>query len=311
MAATAKRFDCFYGPSGEGKSSAALRVAQQMFKEQGKKTRVYVGDGSGSTYLDSGLVDAGVVELYDFSARPNPLAVSQKMCDRYWPNEAGVLVPPKPEELAQVGLIIYEGLSVMANYIMGGTEGGLANRSGKGEKIGQDSPIQIKDGDVTVGGNPMSHFGVAQRHMTTNIERSKGFDGWVIWTAHEKAAEDKTSGEKLVGPEVVGGAMTPHVPRMFQNTLHFTTVGAKKKAVDTHSGKNVDSIVTEYRVYTRDHYDPDGISFVKYKAVSRCPRPDLMPDYFVSKSMGDNVLQFYSALKEAREAVLKEMGLAK
>lgn len=303
----AKRFELYYGPSGEGKSSAALAVAKLMWKEKQLRTRVYIGDGSGATYRDSGLVDAGIIELFDFTGLANPFAVSSKICQLYWPDDNGKLVKPKPEDLASLGLVIYEGASVMGKYLMGSSEGGLANRSSKGEKIGQDSPIQIKDGDVTVGGNPMSHYNVGQNEMIANFEKSKAFPGWVIWTAHEKEAESQ--GEKIIGPEVVGKAMTPTISGKFDNTLHFTTVVRKEKLKDEQSGKMIDKLWTEYRVYTRDHFDPDGSHFIKYKAVTRCPKPKIMPDYFKSEEMGDNVIQFYEKLAEANRLTREEMGL--
>lgn len=307
----ALRFECLYGPPGEGKSSAVLALVQHIWKTTGKRTRVYVGDGSTATYVDSGLVDMGVVELFEYTALPEPLSVTQHMCDRWWPNEAGELVPPVQAELDQVGLIVYEGLTVMSAYVMGADEGGLANRSGKGEKIGQDSPIQIKDkgkNGVTVGGNPISHFGVGQNHMKDCINRSKSkaFPGWVIWTAHERVAEDKTTGEKSVGPATTGGALTPFIPALFGNTLHFVTTSSKKKAKDPMSGKDVDIITNEYRMYTRDHYDADGTSFIKYKAVNRCAKPEMMPDYFTGK-MGENILAFYKTLQDVRAQVEKEL----
>ncbi len=306
----AKRFELYYGPSGEGKSSAVLAVAKQMWKERSLRTRVYIGDGSAATYEDSGLVDAGIIELFDYSARPNPFDTCSKICQCYWPDATGKLVKPKSEDLASLGLVVYEGLSVMGAYLMGSTEGGLAYRSGRGEKIGQDSPISIKDGDMTVGGNPMSHYNVAQRELDSDLEKSKAFPGWVIWTAHERSAEDKLSGEKIIGPEVVGSARTAVISRVFNNTLHFSTVAKKKKVKDPHNEKMIDVITTEYRVYTRDHYDADGGTFVKFKAVTRCPKPDLIPDYFTSEEPGDNVMQFYAKLAEAQAKVREEMGLA-
>lgn len=305
----ATRFELFYGPSGEGKSSAILALAKQIYKEKKQRTRVYIGDGSGSTYYDSGLVDAGIIEVFDFTGRPQPFDTSSKICRLYFPDESGKLAAPKPGDVESLGLVVYEGASVMGKYLMGSTEGGLAYRSSKGEKIGQDSPIAIKDGDTTVGGNPMAHYNVAQNEMIANFEKSKAFPRWVIWTAHEKEAESQ--GEKIIGPEVVGKAMTGSVSRMFGNTLHFTTVVKKEKKKDDKSDKQVDVLSTEYRVYTRDHFDPDGGHFIKYKAVSRCPKPEMMKDYYASQSMGDNVIQFYKALAEANAKTREEMGLSK
>jgi hypothetical protein len=146
--------------------------------------------------------------------------------------------------------------------------------------------------------------------MLTNLEKSKSFPGWVVWTAHERATEDKISGEKMIGPEIVGGALTASISRIFQNTLHFTTVAAKKKVKDPHSEKMIDIITPEYRLYTRDHFDPDGATFVKFKAVNRCTKPEMMPDYLIGKGPGDNILDFYEKMVEAGRKGAEEMKAA-
>jgi len=313
----AKRFEMFYGPSGEGKSTAAIAVAKRIKQETGKHTRVYIGDGSRATYEDSGFVydaednPAGFIHLFEFGTLPNPFRVSDQICELYWPNAKGQLVPPTPESLVNIGLVIYEGASVMGTYLMGDQKGGLRYRAGQGEKIGQDSPIFINDDGTKVGGNPPSHYNVAQGAMVTRIEKSKAFPGWVIWTAHERLDDGKSGAEqqreKLIGPEVVGKALTASISRVFHNTLHFTTVMSKKKVADPTTQKQVDVVHTEYRVYTRDHFDADGTNYTKYKAVSRCPKPELLPDYIVGEQPGDNIIRFYQILAEARQKVREEL----
>jgi hypothetical protein len=336
----ANRVDCFWGQSGTGKSEGARAFIEQIYKTSGQKSRVIVGDGSKATYIDAGLVDAGVVEIADFSIRPYPLTVMSKLCEGYWPADVddpnSPLVPPKPGSLKDIGVFVVEGLSVAAQYVMGNQIGGLAEQAARGIKIGQDSPVLSKDGQFNAqgqfiagsgpkvldhqgkevkdvfayGGNPMAHFGFAQRQLLSYVERTKLFPNYVIWTAHERSTADKISGEKLVGPEGAGEAMTANLPRVFNNTLHFVTASRKKdKKKDEHTDQMVTELDVEYRVYTRDHFHPDGSTFVKYKAVTRgASEAQGMPLYFSNDTPGQSVLEFYQKiadLKQARIAALQ------
>lgn len=326
----AKRIECFYGQSLTGKSEALASVIEQIFVQDGLRSRVIIGDGSKATYIDRGLVDEddmrkGIVEIVDFSIRDFPMTTLKLLTQGYWPedvnNPQSKLVPPKPEDLKNLGVFGVEGLSVAGTYIMGDAKGGLAEQAARGIKIGQDSPVRSEDvirdatGKVTegpgtvFGGNPMSHYGFAQRRLLTFVEQTKAFPHIVIWTAHEKSTQDKISGEKLVGPEAVGEAITSNLPRVFNNTLHFTTASRKKEKVkDEHTEQMIIDLDTEFRIYTRDHFHPDGTALVKYKAGTRGglpafdakTAPDGMPLYLTSDKPGQSILEFYSIIAKAR-----------
>jgi hypothetical protein len=159
------------------------------------------------------------------------------------------------------------------------------------------------------GGNPMAHFGFAQRRLLGFVERSKVFPNLVVWTAHERSTQDKISGEKLVGPEAAGEAMTANLPRVFNNTLHFVTASKKSdKVKDEHTGQMITDLDVEYRIYTRDHFHPDGSTFVKYKAVTRgASESQGMPLYLSSDIPGQSVLDFYQKIADLREKRAAEL----
>lgn len=310
----AEFFEMYYGEPGSGKSKAAARIAAKIYNETGKIARIAIGDGSAKTY--QGLVDAKAAEVIDFSIRDFPLTTIKRLTEGWWPltddlgDPLAPLMPPIPSISDDIGITIFEGASMAGLYILGDRKGGLAERSGRGEKIGQDSAIQICDdlgpginnGKHYYGGNPLAHFNVAQRKMVTYIDASRALPGWVIWTAHEKSGEDNISQEKIVGPEVAGKALSSSLARQYHNTLHFvlaTKVGNKTK--DDVTGKAVGNVDYEYRIYTRDHYDPDGLVFVKFRAVNRCDVPSMMPNFLTGKEVGDNILNFYSLMAEAQE----------
>lgn len=331
----AKRIECYYGQSGTGKSEALASVIEQIYVQDGLTSRVIVGDGSKATYIDRGLVDAGVVQIVDFSIRDWPSTTFQRLTEGWWPADVddpkSPLLAPKPDDLGKLGVFGVEGLSVGANYLMGDNIGGLAERAGKGIKVGQDSPVRLVDANydpknpnkilegpgTEFGGNAPAHYGFVQRRLLANIERTKVFPNIVIWTAHERSTQDKISGEKLVGPEAAGEAITANLPRVFNNTLHFVTASRKKeKAKDAHTDAMVIDLETEFRVYTRDHFHPDGTSFVKYKAVTRGGLPAFdaktaphgLPEYFTHPIPGQSVLEFYQKIANVRGNRIEQLA---
>lgn len=313
MSLLTKRVDCFYGPPHSGKTSAILKLIEQLhYEDPTKIARIYVGDGSLGNYLDSGLIEAGLCAVFDYSGRKMPLSVTEQICEGYWaadPLDAdSPLITLSVDEIKRTGLWIFEGLSVMGSYIMSNIEGGLAWRSARGEKIGQDSPIMIKDGkDRVYGGNPMSHYNVTQRHMWGCLQRTKRLPGMVLWSAHERESEDKLQGEMIVAPEIAGRAMSGTIAREFANTLHFTTATTVKKVKDPLTERMVTVEEPEYRMYTRDHFDPDGRYSTKYRAGVRTMAPDRIKPYYVAPfgKPGQYILEFYADLQTAKREYLE------
>ena len=304
----AYRTDLVYSKSGHGKSRWIIEMAKRVYKETGLITRVYLGDGGGETYYNSGLIEAGVLELFQFNVLPNPFETCRACAEGYWPDEKGQLVATPDAVKAQIGQWAFEGLSVMGDYMMGDTEGGLAARAAKGEKIGQDSPINITDGKAKVGGNPPTHYNVVQRALEGIIERSRALPGMVTWTAHERLVEGDKEFGNIIGPDCVGKAMMGKIGGKFGNTIHLDIAHKKEKKADPVTGKQIDVQVNEHRAYTSEHYDPDGITLVKYFANNRCPEVDgknPMPHYLTPV----DPVKFYQILATAKEAVLK--GLKK
>jgi hypothetical protein len=322
----AKLIDCWYGQSMTGKSEGAASLIEQVYENEGLLARVLIGDGSKATYIERGLVDAGVVQVCDYSIREWPLSTMQQLCDGWFPADPedpkSPLLPPKPEVIAKLGVVVIEGLAVASQYLMGDMHGGLAEQAGRGIKIGQDSPVVGRDVEydpktgapiagtgtgLSFGGNAVAHYGFAQRRMLANLERSKRFPHYVIWTTHEMGAENKVTKEKLVGPEVAGQAMTANLPRHFNNTLHFATAAKKAKHKDGHTEAQVYELDVEYRIYTRDHFDADGQTMTKFKAGARGIAPSvndgkdgLMPAYLTSDIPGKALLDFYAILAKQR-----------
>ena len=306
-------FDLYYGATGSGKSRAIAQMISALHKQTGKKARVWVGDGSAITY--DHLVNQGIAEVAEFSHRPWPFDVIKRIVSGWWPADqfdpqSPLVDPTKQADLKDIGIWVIEGASVMGQYCMGGIKGGLAEQAGRGIKIGQDSPIQILQGETdktgkliegpgtTVGGNPIAHYNVGQRAITDAVQQSRGLGRYVFWTAHEATndpSQSQLNKELIVGPEVVGKALTASFQRMFGNTPHFQTVAKKGKAKDDFTGKDVTDLDLDFRIYTRDHFTPDGNTMIRYKALTRGVDNDQFPQSF------DNIYAYYSALLEAQQ----------
>ncbi len=335
----AKRYEMFYGESGTGKSEAAARIIRLMAEEAGMRARVLVGDGSRATYEYAGLIDAGIVDILDYSSRKHPLSTMELLTSGYWPEDVNdpesPLIPPSsprkttPNNLADVSNYVIEGLTVAGFYIMGDQPGGLAWRASRGEKIGQDSPIRVGDGEYKLvgtktvfvpafegagefGANPPAHYGMAQKRLSGLVQRAKMLPmEYVIWTAHQRAVTDKITNETVFGPEVPGSALTLSLQRDFNNTFHFDNPAKRVKGQkDEHTEKAVDEYDPEYRVYIRDHYAGNALHTFKYKAVTRGGvTEEEMPTYFTG-GPGDAIEEIYRRLKHiARQRAEKNKAM--
>ncbi len=320
----ATRLECFYGGPGSHKSSAVAAIIKELFLTTGKTSRVAIGDGSLATYVESGLVDIGAVECYDYSGHEWPISTLEQLAEGMWPEEPldpkckFIPVDKQGAKFANLGLTCFEGMSVAGDYIMGDRLGGLANRSSKGERMGGEAAIQLIDGLVdaagkfipntgsgrSYGGLTKGAYGQGQKRLNGVIERSKLLPGWVIWTSHERFSDE--SNPKVIGPGGVGKSFTPNYPRMFGNTLHFVVVPNKAtKVADAHTGTMVTVYKNSHRIYTRLHSLPDV--FVPYLATTRITHPAMMPEYLESETPGESILEFYSLIEQSKLKALKDL----
>jgi energy-coupling factor transporter ATP-binding protein EcfA2 len=303
----AKRCDLVYGASGAGKTTYAVSLAHAIHKATGKHTRWYLGDGGGATIYETGYVGE-FIEVFPYNLRKFPLETTQLISEGYWPDQKSIdnntfatLLPPSADDLERVGLWVFEGLTVISDYMMGDTEGGMAWRMGRGESLNRDESYVLKDGTMKFGGNARTHYGFVQRRDLDLIQRSRQLPGMVLWTAHERRVDDEETRETLFGPDVCGKALTPRIGASFGNTTHLQVVHTSKQVVDPLTKKKIDSYTSERRAYTREHVDPEAKTFVKYFANTRLPRgiptDEAMPEYF---SPPDPV-EFYRRLELAHE----------
>lgn len=328
--------ELIYGDSHSGKSTALEVLARQMHKQTGKRTRVYIGDGGGESYNSHGLVDDGIIELFDYSGRDFPMMVLKQMADYWWPQDtkdpSSKLVAPVMAKLAEVyGLVIFEGGQVMGQWLLSDVPGGFAwhsaNETGFGGVKDEDDLLHYEDQRADIKDIPEVYrlqgvvspkqFYKVQQKLLSAVRASKKFPGLVYWTSHPtQETADKTAGatsdqygkitgKKIIGPDFGGKALASLITKDFGNSLHADSVPVQTKVKDETTGQQVTNITREYRLYTRRHMDPELKEDAEYIAGNRAyPGAKLkMPDYFVSKEPGDSILQFYQRLSDIRTEV--------
>lgn len=349
-----------YGESGSGKSFAILRyiewrLEQALAAGQDMIARVYVGDGSKATYLDSGLVEMGLIEICDYPSYDWPMDVLNQISEGWFPEggkEGARLVAPykmvtvpgtkvqrkvlQQVNFERVGIWVYEGLGVMGEYMMHGYRvGGLSEQASRGIKIGPDaavkitsqlysldqfgnaittSPIEGSGSGTSYGTNGTAHYQMGQVHMNGVIQRIKALPGTVIMTSHERAARNKAGmlregtmkdgvtyggGELLIGPEVVGGAMTATVSKSVNETFHFQKVTkAGPVEVDEATGKKVAPVLIEHRMYTIDHMDAEGDTPIRFRALVRTGDPAGIKPFYTGSAPGMAMVDCYKDIAE-------------
>jgi len=293
--------DLVYGVSGSGKTSWWLKVAAYVFATTGKRTRWYLGDGGMQTLIVSGAEE--FADIMNYNLWDHPIETAQKIAEGYWPQDPftpnSKLMPTTNDEWAKIGLCVYEGTTVMADYIMGDRIGGLANRMAKGEVLNNDQSFRIQDGDLKFGGTSRTHYGFAQRRIVDNIERTRALPCHVGWTGHERKVEDDDNKEVWIGPDVAGKVLTTKIGASFGNTIHLHPVKAVVKGTDPVTKKPVDSVQIQRRAYTRTHYDPEAQHFVRFYANTRMPVV-LAKEGFMPEWIEPDPLVYYQRLQEAR-----------
>ena len=258
---------CAYGESARGKSSLGRKLIEAVrLIHPGAKAKIYTTEHSAAYQSE---VSKGNALIWNLNTRETPFETIDFAAKGGWP--VNVDDPKSPinittkEDLLEFPIRIYEGLSTFSDFMGGGyVSGGLAARSGRGDRIGPaEETIKFVDGSISVGGNPRSHYNVVQTYIRGAVANSHKLPVYLLWTAHEEKAKEDRTGLPIVGPEVFGQKATQHVPRWFANVLHLSMNPLTKNT------KDGPVIEPEYYMWLKPHYDPlsPGIPFIAKNSI--------------------------------------------
>lgn len=234
-----------YSRSRGGKTTLIGELSEMVFKTTGKKTLVYSIDKGGigplSPYLELGIVDLVEQENTDPWIFLNNASKGFMRAGGKWVQG----------DLSQYGVVAFESMTGWADAFMNS----LAEKAANGVNIGGSANINFTvsgDGEsVKIGGSNMGHYNVVQTRILDEIWKSQKLNvPYIVWTASASKDDDQNAGGKVIGPQVVGKALTAEIPRHFDLTFRLDcqpgSVGKPEKhilflgnSVDQNAGNAV------------------------------------------------------------------------
>lgn len=291
----------FIGDTGVGKTATLGELAEEAFRRTGKKTRLYCADGGGWGTVDAhvaeGLIEPIMLTDYAYPWAWFDYAVRGALpLDRSDPLTKWEIFP---KENAAVGLFAYEGLTGCGDALMRD----LARQSAEGKKIGGDAPINFEGRPASagipamkIGGNNMAHYNIVQRRLADGVETSQhlGEGEWYLaWSALLLRTTDDVTKMPILGPQLVGKALTTECPRWFGNTFRVA-------AYPTKEGKMV------RRLYLDEHLDPE--SGVMCLAKNRGNKEFPLPNFIEPPSMQEALRLIEESQLKGRSALKARMS---
>lgn len=247
--------DLIVGDTGSGKTKLLADAVEWMYRKNKKQSRIYSSDGGGAGDQSDDLgvlVKLGIVKVcYVREPREKgvgwyPLEVVRKIARGWWPAADGQLKPPTAQDLQEVGLWGWEGMTSMADWLLdtlaifrakginvGDLQSNVKPFPLSGEMADLNRPDALKDA-----GNSASDYGLVQKTINNMVMACRVLPGKKIWTALEVCGkEDKESDwkgastglqRKLVfGPALGGTARTALIGKDFGNTFGVELVRGK------------------------------------------------------------------------------------
>ena len=269
-----------YGVSGSTKTSQVYHLVKYVLGlpgNEGKKFLMIHSDGGGyAPFVDSGMVERGQVEVFDFSYREHAMSDFRKLSQGYWPRRTkdGREYFVKDDkckltdaENQMIAGYIIEGMSSSAQTL-------ITHCSNQTEGVGFKESWKYEEEEETIIGLQQGHYGLIQKEVYS--AHMKGFNNrpvpWLVYTSLLGKGEDKQKRETVYGPQVAGNATTPQVPSWFMDCLHLD----RAKWHDDKSNKDKEGMVAWFT----EHNDSE--TNVPYLCKARC-MPEIFPkllEYF-------------------------------
>ena len=129
----------------------------------------------------------------------------------------------------------FESLRAIAESLMQS----MAQKAAQNVNIGGGANVSFtvaSEGEtLKVSGSNMAHYGVAQAHITEAVWLSQRLPApYILWTSSVSKDEDTTAAGKVLGPDVIGKALTAEVPRWFNKTFRLDVIPAQSGRLEEH-----------------------------------------------------------------------------
>lgn len=271
-----------YSDSRVGKTTNLYFLVKYLWETYSQISRVIIGDpGGAAPFIDSGMVDEGIVELFDFSYRQLAIADFRRLSRGYWPilNSKGqeffqtsehCITPP--EKWAKIGGYFIDSMTSVGRLL-------ISHCSDQEGGLGFKEAWSYEEDGETIRGLQQGHYGIVQKEIYKL--HAHGFAMLPIrmlgWTALIGKGEDKRDRSSKYGPQLVGNASTPEVPTWFNDVFHFDRILESKE-------ENGAVVTTEKRVaWFLEH--PDRETSIPYLCGCRL-LPEIYREYLAGFKNG-------------------------
>lgn len=219
-----------YGRTNAGKTAQLGQLAEYVYKTLGKKTRIYTADKGGTDTIRP-YINLGIIEAVE-KDESDPWIFLHSACQGKVRDRDGKWVSG---DNSNIGMFAFESMRSFAEALM--TD--MASKAAANVNIGGGANISFGvsgDGEsMKVSGSNMAHYGVAQSRMTEEIWASMRLPSdYILWTSSVSKDEDTTASGKVLGPDVIGKALTAEVPRWFHLTFRIDVIPAQMGKPERH-----------------------------------------------------------------------------
>lgn len=302
----AERTVMIYGESGDTKTTQLYHLAKYIIRKTGKKIRLIHGDlGGYAPFLDSGMIQRGEVELFDYKYRELALADFVRCSRGYWPRRltSGELYfktdnncETTIEKWKEIGAYFIEGMASIGES--------LKNHCSNQETgVGFKDSWRYTEDDYTVAGLQPGHYGLVQKEMYARVTRFASLPcEWIVWTSLVGKGEEKMNQDSKYGPQLVGNASTPSIPNWFMDCLHLSTETVLIKRAGSNEPVKEDRKVAWFRKHRSKYTD------IEFLAKARC-LPELYPKLLEKYPYGFVPLGYDKGIEKYFET-LEELNLA-
>lgn len=222
-----------YGRTGSGKSTQIGVMVEYVWKTLKKKSRLYTADRGGTDVLVP-YINLGLLEVIEIK-ETDPWIFVNRASKGYTRDAGGKWVLNK-EANAAFGMMAFESAHSIAKLMKLDIE----RKAALGINIGGDTNTSF---DVAGDGEKMK-IGTTKGYQKFSIPQSKVHEemmesqrlpvDYILWTAGVSKEDDDVSVAKIVGPDVLGKALTAVLPMDFHYTFRLDTLPANGGSAERH-----------------------------------------------------------------------------
>jgi len=225
-----------YGDTGDGKTALVGELAEALFVVTGKKTLLFSADRGGwetiQPYVDLGVIDV-IAPEGDIWVWTDHSAKGERLVGTKW----------TPIDWTKYALAVYESATSIADALMAD----MAIKASEGVNIGGGGAYSFVVGQglytSKIGSNNQTHYNVAQQQILSAMGHSQRLPVHLLWSASARRSQDDLTNLPVLGPQVIGKALTAEIPRWF---VHCFRVMAEPQLAG----------VPKHALYIEDHKDP-------------------------------------------------------